>query len=44
MENKTFSVADASGFIGQALTEELSRNNEVRGLPRFRNPRVKEDY
>lgn len=42
MENKKVLVAGASGFIGQALTEELSRNNEVWGLARFRNPRVKE--
>ena len=42
MENKKVLVAGASGFVGQALTEELSRNNEVWGLARFRNPRVKE--
>ena len=42
MENKKVLVAGASGFVGQALTEELCRNNEVWGLARFRNPGVKE--
>ncbi len=42
MENKKVLVAGASGFVGQALTEELCHNNEVWGLARFRNPHVKE--
>jgi nucleoside-diphosphate-sugar epimerase len=42
MENKKILVTGASGFIGRALTEELCRNNEVWGLARFRNQRLKE--
>lgn len=42
MENKKVLVTGASGFVGQALTEELCRHNEVWGLARFRNPQVKE--
>ena len=43
MEGQKILVTGASGQCGRGLAFVLSRNNEVHGLARFRNPEIKEE-